>query len=703
MSEKNYDFRARHWQYHKLNILDSQRKASSKEVMLSSEWKIGYSPNVDNPITEIAVKDFRDYLEKSMNLSLTIVNVKGPKTIWIEVDNTLEKGFVLTVFRDEIILSAAEDRMTFHGTIHIEDLMNLELAPVLHIGKFVRKPLYNVKQVHSGSGIDYYPDSELLALLHAGFDSIELFMVDFDRNNLGYLDINDIITRAAKFGIKTFLFNYIRTFVHPHDKGAQEVFDKVYGEIFRRYPGAAGISLCGESLEFPSKDPNTTGKPYNESIVDGIPDTRPSPGWYPCEDYPDYIQCIERAIHKVKPDAKISFSTYNWGYAPLNLRKKFLEKFPKNVILSVCYEIFSKRKLEKYSTCVMDYTISAEDPGFYFVSECQTAYELGIEINGNVNTTGIAWDFGCVPLVPAPQKILKRNLNLRNAAKSWNVRRHYSTHHYGWFQSVAADLGKWSSWEDFEPNYNDLLRKIAIRDYGKLASPYILKAWNYWSKAMNYYIASNEDQYGPWRVGAAYPFIFQPIISRTMQGKEISFPTAPHAHWGGLIVKTLYTPYENSDQTPGFLRYPAEIRSLKKMLNLWNKGLEAVITAIDLSDTNKQDETKRLKALGNFIRNSIITTIHIKEWWQANIALQNSKSSQIAEKYLDKLVNLAYAEIDNAKDTIKAVEFDSRLGWEPSMEYVCDKWHLEWKIRQVNSALSEIEAYRKMLNLHLQK
>jgi hypothetical protein len=703
MNEKNYDFRARHWQYHKLNRLDVNRKASSKEVLITKEWKIGFKPSKDNPITSIAAKDFRDYLETSMNLSLAIEEKNGPKTIWLEIDKSIDKGFVLSVTKEVITLKAAEDRMIFQGTIHLEDLMNLESAPVLTLGSFVRKPLYNVKQVHSGTGIDAYPDSELLALLHAGFDSIEVFMVDFDRNNLGYCDINDIITRAARFGIKTFLFNYIRTFVHPDDENAQETFDKVYGEVFRRYPLAAGISLCGESLEFPSKDPNTTGKPYNESVVDGIPDTRPSPGWYPCLDYPAYIQGIERAVHKVSPNAKVSFSTYNWGYAPFELRKKFLANFPKNVVLSVCYEIFSHRKLEKYSTCVMDYTISAEDPGYYFVSECEEAHRLGIEINGNVNTTGIAWDFGCVPLVPAPKKILKRNLNLRKAAKDWNVVRHYSTHHYGWYNSVAADLGKWSSWEDFEPDYNQLLTKIAIRDYGKDAAPYIKLAWNYWSKAMDYYIASNEDQYGPWRVGAAYPFIFQPIISRTMQGKEISFPTASWAHWGGLIVKTLYTPYENTEQTPGFLRYPAEIRSLKKMLKLWNKGLDAVNKAILLSEENKVDETKRLEALGHFIRNSIITTIHIKEWWQANIALQNSKNSTIAEKYLDKLVSIALSEIDNAKDTISSVEFDSRLGWEPSMEYVCDKWHLEWKIRQVNSALGEIATYRKILKLHLAK
>jgi hypothetical protein len=93
--------------------------------------------------------------------------------------------------------------------------------------------------------------------------------------------------------------------------------------------------------------------------------------------------------------------------------------------------------------------------------------------------------------------------------------------------------------------------------------------------------------------------------------------------------------------------------------------------------------------------------MNIKKWWQLNMAMQNCTTAEEAEKYLDKIEALAYEEIENAKDTIPVVEFDSRLGWEPSMEYVCDKWHLEWKIRQVtDGALREIAAYRKMLNLH---
>ncbi len=208
---------------------------------------------------------------------------------------------------------------------------------------------------------------------------------------------------------------------------------------------------------------------------------------------------------------------------------------------------------------------------------------------------------------------------------------------------------------------------------------------------MDHYVATNEDQYGPWRVGPAYPFIFQPNITRTMMNKEIKFPTAPHAHFGSAIIKTLYQPYENANQAPAFMRYPAELRSLERMLAEWENGLsEAEQTAVT-------PEGERLAALGRFIRNSILTTIHIKQWWLLNMKLQLSDSEESALETLAEIEKIARAEISNAEDTIPSVECDSRLGWEPSMEYVCDRHHLEWKIRQVNSVLTEIEIYRNII------
>ena len=90
--------------------------------------------------------------------------------------------------------------------------------------------------------------------------------------------------------------------------------------------------------------------------------------------------------------------------------------------------------------------------------------------------------------------------------------------------------------------------------------------------------------------------------------------------------------------------------------------------------------------LGSFIRRSIDTVINIKRWWLLNIKLQASSDAKVMLDILTQLEELAAEEIANARATIPIVEQDSRLGWEPSMEYVCDKWHLEGKIRQVESA-----------------
>ena len=69
MKENQYDFRARHWTCHLPGRRDIERQANANEVMLDESWQIGYG---EGSIAEIAARDFREYLEVSMNLSLKI-------------------------------------------------------------------------------------------------------------------------------------------------------------------------------------------------------------------------------------------------------------------------------------------------------------------------------------------------------------------------------------------------------------------------------------------------------------------------------------------------------------------------------------------------------------------------------------------------------------------------------------------------------
>ena len=64
---------------------------------------------------------------------------------------------------------------------------------------------------------------------------------------------------------------------------------------------------------------------------------------------------------------------------------------------------------------------------------------------------------------------------------------------------------------------------------------------------------------------------------------------------------------------------------------------------------------------------------------------------------------IAEAEIKNAEDTIPLVRLDSRLGWEPSMEYMCDENHLVWKIKQVRLVMAELDMYAASLKYNFLK
>jgi len=698
--EKPYEFRKRRHTVHLPDRRNPERVPFADEVEVDSSWTILLPKKAEIVIQHVAA-DLQDYFFTSMNVPLRLAyeGDVNQKCILLKPENNSD-GFSVKVSPNQICVSAQSSRMLFPGVVYLEDCMNLAEAPVLPMGVKNVKNRIRMRAVHSGCGIDDFPDAELNATVHAGFNTIVLFIRDLDKNAFGYMNINELADRAEIFGLDLLFYNLIPSFKHPSDPDAESFFDSIYGELFRRHPKAVGIMLCGESLEFPSRDNHSTGKRWRDSFVNGIPDTRPSPGWYPCEDYPAYLARIERAVHKVNPEASIYFNTTNWGYQPAVLRRKFLKKFPPGLKLTVTYEIFKKRDMEGWACPMMDYTILTPDPGEYFLTEAKAAHSNGIQMFLVTNTAGMTWDFGTVPYVPTPQLWIERFLHLEKARRKFGITEWYECHHYGWWNCVVTDLAKWSCQEPgtFEPD--TLLRKIAIRDYGRACADNILEIWRTWSNAMRCYVASNEDQYGPCRVGPAYPFIFHPDITRTMAGKEISFPASSHAHFGGLIIKTFYRPFGNLNQSAGHLRYPAEIRSLQKMLSAWNHGLFLLEkTRPSVPDRNRP-EFDRLEALGIFIRNTVVTMIHIKQWWLLNIALQAASDRKTSLKVLTRIKILAYKEIKNTRDTFRAVDCDSRLGWEPSMEYVADRWHLEWKIRQVESALREIADFRKTIQLH---
>ena len=717
MQEQNYDFIKRLRAVHQPDRRNLLLRPETDELEIDSDWKIVIGCKARSLVRR-AAEDFQNYLQVSQNVSIPLVQsgqlVRAPKTILLTVasDGVWEagrkpvkpRGFLLDISKTNgVFLCGTEERGVFTGAIHMEDRMNLREAPFLKCGCRVREPLCRMRSVHSGCGMDDFPDWHLNAIAHAGFTAIELFVKAPDTTTNGFCNINDVIERAASYGLDVVLYCYLSSYKHPDDPDAEAFFDSVYGEIFRRHPGFAAIHLVGESLEFPSRDPRTTGKRYDCENNAGIEDVRPSPGWYPCSDYPAYIRRVADAVHKVKPEAEVILNTYNWGWAPPELRSEFLKKLPSDITIQSTYDIFKVNRWDGLCCRVMDYSISAARPGFYFSSEVKAASEAGfrhMRVTGNL--AGSTWDFGTAPYVPVPYRWLTRMKILKQYLLKYGVDSFYDNHHYGWWPNPCIDLAKEIFTSGGETDLEDFLRRVAVRDYGSEAAPRILNVWKTWSRAMEYYTCSNEDQYGPWRTGPSYPFLFQPNMSRAFINKTMKFPYASYSHFAWEIIKP-YVPYESEYQSPAQLRYPVELKRLERMLGLWSDGLTELEAACPLVPAAKSGNGERLYALGKFIRNSIITTINMKRWWKLNIRLQDAEDRDTMDFLLDQMEELADREIGNARDTIDSVRTDSRLGWEPSMEYVCDEWHLNWKIHQMESMKNELSAYRKIIHLHCKR
>ena len=153
--------------------------------------------------------------------------------------------------------------------------------------------------------------------------------------------------------------------------------------------------------------------------------------------------------------------------------------------------------------------------------------------------------------------------------------------------------------------------------------------------------------------------------------------------------------FSTSERRP-FDQFP-ELTVKSLLSGDFTRDFEAVL----LAPQNKQSAARKMLALGKFIANTVTTVIHVKQWYLLNEKLILARNASHAVKLLDQIEQLAKEEITNAENTIPLVEYDSRLGWEPTLEYMTDRAHLEWKIRQVRSTLTyDIPQYREILLRH---
>ena len=113
----------------------------------------------------------------------------------------------------------------------------------------------------------------------------------------------------------------------------------------------------------------------------------------------------------------------------------------------------------------------------------------------------------------------------------------------------------------------------------------------------------------------------------------------------------------------------------------------------------RKEDCLRLCNMIRFMENTALTAIHAKQWAKLRWQFPTITEKEEMRHWVDQMIALAEAEIQNAEATIPIAEADSRLGWEPSMEYIGDAFHLRWKIRQMTQVIEmELSAYQRVID-----
>lgn len=697
--QNNYDFKSELLVVHKVDVRDKSATKNADEF----EFLDGVSILIKNPESQVimtAVRDFEDYLFTSMNVCASIKKT-GVATVTVTLGKNLGEaegymGYRITVNSNGVLLEGHDERGIAQGLYYIEDLMNIRKAPFIKFGVTERKALFSPRITQSPFGMYEWNDDAFKILAHRGFDAIDLWVKDPWTNKRNeYLDIRLIAERAKKYGIDVFVELYAPHTAHPDDEGAQEFYDNLYGTLFDVCPIIRGVTVVGEATNFASRDPRVGLSPYSKNFVDNIPTGKTSPGWFPCSDYPEWIDMIKKAVRKKRADAEVLFCSYNWGYQPEEDRLALINKLPTDISLLATWDMFHKFKVGESVEDICDYSLSFEGPGEYFISEASAAKARGIKVYAIANSSGRTWDFGTVPYEPMPEQWIKRYKNMQKAQVELGLCGLIENIHYGFHPSIITDLEKQAFFTPVEPLERTLINLLE-RDYGKENAPTVKRATELFSEAITNYVPTNEDQYGGFRTGPAYPLWSGDLdglpSSIPEQGKA---PNRPHAMFGNDVYFGKYTVDNEGRNSLSGVRIFDELKAVKKVESLMDKGI-AVLNDIE----NKNDALERLILLAIFIRNSCRTVINVKEHYILKQKLTIAGTRKAAEEIINELEKVIKKERENVLGTIPVVELDSRLGWEPSMDYTTDKKGLEWKLCQLDYELNfKIPTYRKANSL----
>jgi hypothetical protein len=721
------------YDYHKrlstspVHIVRRDKGAQPKESEMSlpgKGWKILCNPGTSDIIRN-AVYDFQDYLVKSQDV---IVQIEERNSLegWNEFDQCIivgivaqlpgcgltlkgKKDYEIRATPGKIIVCGFDDHGAMFGLYNLEARMNLREAPFLPADmKTVRHSLYDTRMVLSWMGWMEFPDQLLSHLAHDGYDGIfasvyanpngdrttaesstEFYArLMFRVRQQDPKQVHDLIARAARYGIKVYtpiIYQYLGT---PESEAGLR---KLVTDIVKEFPGIRGYVLL------------TEGFWYKEWAAGHIDDDEQMKEW--ARNWCKAVGFVEEECHRIDPSIEILPWEYNIDFRPqkADLKCYFIKQLPDKTIPMLTWENGKSFELEGMKGYLRDYSLSQIGPAEVTDAQISEAKKRRMRVYSKVDTFA-SWQFGTLPYLPCPQQWYKRyqaleKYEVKGALESWSS---------GYKPNFISEMRAWTCWSD-APSMEELFSNTAARIFGDEGKSKAVKAWEYFSQAIQLVPDTGPNMGTNNAVGN--PLFFQVPILRT---NTYNYSWTDFDKWMGYFGGDLnpYWPFtvsrmvfypdftNKTDKAEEYARSATgidadeKIKLLPVFLRYMNKAVDKMEAGLKLyrEAALSCPESKRQQAI-----REVIVAEQLHRMMQSDCAVlgfEDLRLKQVAEKDINKrdeililMENILRDEIIRTELSLLAATRDSRLGFQFEQDYVYTPYSLKEKLGVLRETL----------------
>lgn len=707
--------------------------ADGELALPAAGWTL-VGPRRDDPLIGHALRDFQDYLNKSMGVQVALEERESLDG-WEDLTQHIVAGtpadlpgagaalkgpkdYEITVTPDRITVCGFDARGVMYGLYHLEARMNLREAPFLPADLHtVRHSLHEARMVQSWMGWMEFPDAVLSHLAHDGFDAIFASVytnpngdrttaensTDFYARLMHKIRrqdparVRDLIDRAKRFGIKVYtpiIYQYVGT------EESEADLRRLVRDILQDFPDIAGFVLLTEGFWY--KQWGGLHGASKEHVED----------W--SRNWSHAVGVVAEECRKVDPDIEILPWEYNIDFRPSNVETKcfFIQQLPEGVTPLLTWENGKGFEIDGLHGHLRDYGINVVGPAEVTEAQIAEARARGMRVYSNAQTFSCGAQLQTVPYNPFPQQWHARyerlaEFGIDGTLESWSS---------GYAPSFMTELRAWYAWSDAPP-LDELLRQFAARDFGAENAAAVVRAWDLFSQAVC--LLPDTGPYMGTTNAIGNPIFFDPPPARTAtfryswmdQGAWMGYLGAEiNPYWPFTVTRLVFLPdFSNGSnraesyarsvsgiEAPGEAKVlPVFLKYLRKTTDKLGEGLELYRAAALSSPEAKRAGALREVIVAEQQHRMLLSSQAILTFEDKRLQLMAEPDPAKASALLDEMEAIVREEIARVEIALIAVTHDSRIGFQFECDYVYSPYSLREKLDVLRDTLErKLPAHR---------